>query len=536
MLQRYNLEDDIAFQPKEDKARSLSSRRFKHSPGFQRLGQRITRKSLAAAPVNSFQSVLTRDQLLQCADAYTNNGIVRTVIDKSVFFIQGERTNFVIEPNDELTEGATDQEIRKLEEQIQNSPDIKELRRKLIRINKRVKLHDRLDKLLTSTFLFGRNALEIVRLPPVEGETFGEPYALRHLNSLRFVNVEVNKQSGVFEGFYYDETMGLNTRFIPSSTLIPAFYDDNNLYDYTNYSGLSAVWPILSVSQTDDVINDEDMPEAVKNLAGALTLIYAGTNSQSKIDEITTLLSDKRALVHGLEGLKAQVESISGNILQLPDIRLADAKYICMCLSLPLFLLFEDTANFATANQVMQVYKAGMLKRHRTWLQGILEDYWYDPILADHLKIDLNQVIGADIKIKAVFPDINFETRLDIVTADEKLVSMGVLNEVDVAKDIDRKDKVQELEQEMAAKDAARQQAIQDSVNQTRLENQQLKAQMGAMSQNMNNLHNQNQNQQASAAASIKEDKSEVTRLRMEKMKVLQNINSLIDKMHQSVD
>ena len=70
----------------------------------------INIKGLAASSVSNVKTVLTKQQLQQCADAYTNNGIVRTAIDKSVFFIQGDRSSFVIEPNDELTAGATDQE------------------------------------------------------------------------------------------------------------------------------------------------------------------------------------------------------------------------------------------------------------------------------------------------------------------------------------------------------------------------------------------------------------------------------------------
>jgi hypothetical protein len=498
-------------EEKPVKPKGISTRKFKHTPAFQRQGGRVPKASLAAASINQLQSVLTRDQLLQCANAYTNNGIVRTVIDKSVFFIQGERSGFLIEPNEELTEGATDQEIRKIEESIRNDAEMKRLRRNTLRLNKRVKLHDRVDKLLTSTHIFGRNALEIIRLPPGETDsgswnTFGEPYALRHLNSLRITDVQMDSKSGVFQGFYYDE--GNNTgdpRLIKSQNLIPAFYDDNNLYDNTNCSGLSPLWPILSVSQADDVINDEDIPEAVKNLAGALTTIYAGTNNQSKIDQLTEVLSDKRIIVHGLEGMKTESYSMAGNILQLPDVRLANAKYMCMCMSLPLFLLFEDTANFATANQVMQVFKAGWLKRQRTWLQGILEDYWYDTILADHLGIELKDVIGADIKIKAIFPDINFETRKDIVEADKILVDIGTFNAADVAKDIDRKDIVQRIEEEQAAEDQQRQEAINNTLVAQKNQITQLQ-QQSQLSKQQQQLAQQ---QQASAAASIRAKKKE---------------------------
>jgi hypothetical protein len=55
--------------------------------------------SRAAASIqeNTLQSVLKRDQLKQCGLAYINNGIIRTVVDRTVFFINPERTEFVIQ-------------------------------------------------------------------------------------------------------------------------------------------------------------------------------------------------------------------------------------------------------------------------------------------------------------------------------------------------------------------------------------------------------------------------------------------------------
>ena len=128
------------------------------------------KSSLAAATIGTGNpvSVLNNKQLIQCGNAYINNGIVRTVIDKTVYFINGERSSFVIEPNDELTVGLDDTEVRKLQDELKDRQDIKELRRKLVRVNKRTEFNDRCAKLLTSTFVFGRNALEIKRFPKSE--------------------------------------------------------------------------------------------------------------------------------------------------------------------------------------------------------------------------------------------------------------------------------------------------------------------------------------------------------------------------------
>lgn len=499
MAQRL-LSDDPIQEETKVKSKSLPKRNFKHSVRW------LGGKSLAASSINSVRQVLSVAQLRQCADEYTNNGMVRTLIDKSVFFIQGERTNFVIEPNEELTEGATDQELRDLEQSIADDtlvlPNgkearIKDLRRKCIRLNKRVKLHDRLEKLLTSTLIFGRNALEIIRLPTsAEYPKFGEPIALRHLNSIRLVDVQVNTTSAAFEGFLYDEGTGSGfsetKRAIKAQNLIPAFHDDNNLYDNTNYSGLSAVWPIISVAQADDVINDEDIPEQTRSLSAAVGFVYPGSSKQDDVDAMQESIQAGTWTVTPFPDFKAEVHDLGRNPQELTQLRRDDAQYMAMCLSSPLFLTFEDTANFATANQVMQVYKAGMLKRYRTWLQGILEDYWYDTILADHLGIELKDVISAPIKIKAVFPDINFETRADIITGDKILVDLGVFNAADVAKDIDRKDIVQRIEEEQAAEEAAIEKQRQQSID-IALQQRMMDRNGNGQQQQGNNNNNQNQ-------------------------------------------
>jgi len=413
-------------------------------------------KSLAASSMDNLVSVLKPDQLKQCGLAYINNGIVRTIVDRSVYFINPERTDFVIEPNDELTTGLDDEEIKKIEKQIEddtltdenNQPlELNKLRQKLTRINKRVRLHSSLDKLLASTLIFGRGALKVVRFSDKDG---GEPRALKHLSSLRIKNIIADEQTGQFKGLEYDDGKPTATgpKKYKAEELIPAFNDDYNVLDNSNFSGLSAVWPVLEAANTIDVILAEDMPEVARQGWSKFGFLYAGTSKKATIQKLKEELEAGTFIVHNEQALQADVHDLSLDPMKLINVIVGLAKHMSIGMNLPLFMLFEDTANFATANQVMQVYKTGVLNRYRTWLQGILEDYWYDPILADHLGIELKDVISAPIRIKAIFQDINFETRLDVITADEKLQNMMVFTNVDTAKDIDRKDIANRLQLE----------------------------------------------------------------------------------------
>ena len=513
------LDDDLP--PKstgKNQIQAQPKRTFEHEIQTSRAG--------ATTPQNP-TTVLTDEQLKQCGYAYINNPIVRRVTNTLVFFTQSGRTRAVVEANDELLEVSNDEEAKQLQEDIDNDTltvggekledgttiggqpaRIKELKRKIVRLSKRVKFHVNTKKALTSAVVFGRGFLEIIRLPTTpEWPRYGEPVALKHLTSRNVIQCYFNDRTGVFEGIDYNTGKTLNpVKFIKAENLIPFFYDDNNILENTQGSGLSGVWPILSVSQSDDVINDEDIPEIVKNTGGVLTVIKAGTNDDTKLAEIKNKINGKTQLVVGA-GLIEEVSSypLGRDPHELTDVRIANSKYITQGMNVPLFTIFEDTANFATANQAMQVYKAGSLKDYRTWLQGVLEDYWYDSILADHFNIDIKDVISLPIKVNAVFEDINFETRKDVIDADKILNDIGVMDQVDVAKDIDRKDLVSKLESQEAVQQEQQDQAVKDSFQQLRTQNQQLQLQ-NQMTQAMNK---QQQLKQASAAASTTKSNEE---------------------------
>jgi len=125
---------------------------------------------------------------------------------------------------------------------------------------------------------------------------------------------------------------------------------------------------------------------------------------------------------------------------------------MCIDFGFPMFLLFEDTANFATAKEVMQAYRAGVLERDRTWLRGILEKYWYDPMLFDHVPEleNIEDLWKAKIKIKAAFEDINFETKKDVIEGGEKLINLGVYDVIDLAREIDARPEIIERLESMA--------------------------------------------------------------------------------------
>jgi len=402
----------------------------------------------SASSTATLKTILTREQLEQCANEYVNNGILARCIDSAVAMINPKYTGFEIVANDERLEGATDQELEKINNQLA-SPKVRKWRQRTLRANKRCHLWSNTNKLLTNALLFGRNVLGIERFPTdTDWPIYGQPLALKPLNSLRITEVKMNEATYAFEGIRYDQGRFKGVRTFKAIDLVPAFHADNNVIDNTNYSGTSAAWRVLSAAQSIDVALDEDLPESLRQVWAKFGIIFSGTSKKAVIKEMKKELEASTWFMHNQPQLKAEVFDLGRNLLELPDTISALAKYICISMSLPLFLLFEETATFATADQVLAVFKKGILETYRTWLQDILEPYWYDPMLADFLGIPVEEVIESDFKIKVTFPELDFSTRNQIINSDKILFDMGVMELPDVADDIGRKDLAARLRKE----------------------------------------------------------------------------------------
>ena len=201
---------------------------------------------------------------------------------------------------------------------------------------------------------------------------------------------------------------------------------------------------------------------SLKAIAEGIGAIYTGSNKESITKQIKEALKHSTFFLHNQEKLRIDELNIARDPQEITGIVKALGQNMCQSLGLPLFLMFEDTANFATANQVMQAYKVTTVLRHRQWLANLLERYWYDPIIADWFGCDIDDVVSQEVKIRPYFEDINFETNLDIITGAAQLLQMDVYNRVDVAKALNNK----EVQDRLILEGAGQQDEEEAAVNQ----------------------------------------------------------------------
>lgn len=462
-------EDDVTQTFDTETVQSIKkvSRKFKHTINYNGRG-------FSSASTQNLNTVLTPTQLKQCAYVWINNGVVRQCVNKLVWHLLGQRTHFVVQPNSELTEFIAKERQRLLVAEIlgEENNRVEELRIKLIRVNKRCHLHDHASKLVKNTFLFGRNFQKILRFPVNKEKSdeqsyvwprFGEPEAIAPMNSLRIQDVKVNDRTLKFEGFLYDYGLTKDRKkLIKPDEMIPLWNDDDDVLDMTYYSGVPLVWSILSVAQSIDTMNDEDVPEYVKGLYAKLGHAYAGGPGKALVTQVRKELEVASILVHGKKDLKIETVDLGGSLMDIMNGREASAKFIAWSTAVPLFIIFEDTANFATANQALQAFKVGTLDRMRTWLQDSLETYWYDPILSDHFDIPIAQVIAARIKIKAIIEDIIYDMHKDIAVTEVSLVQAGIKTPEEALEALGEDELLERRQQQQQVKDQMKEEAINE--------------------------------------------------------------------------
>jgi len=388
----------------------------------------------------NMKTVLDRKQLEMCANVWANDGIVRRSINELVWNINGSRSKFAVGLNDELTEflGAEKIAVKQREVFGDDDENVLKLRQKMFRANKRVKFHPKTMLGIKKGFVFGRSGLEILRFGDKSAvsndDTRNQPEALVPLYSTRIVQSLKKKRTKEFDGFIYDDpdTPNQEPRIIKATDMIPFFNDDDTIFENTEFSGLSMIWSLLSVSQSNEVINDEDLPASVRQLWAKFGHLYTGDSKDSTTEEIMKKWLAGSILIHHKKEMKMQIEDLAHDLMEIINVRKGNVEFILWCIGLPAFLLLSNVANFATADKEAQIFKAGTLTYYRNWLRGVYEDYWYDPMLAEHLKIPIEKVIAADLKVKAVFEDLIYETRKETIEGEQILVNIGVHDEEDV--------------------------------------------------------------------------------------------------------
>ena len=123
--------------------------------------------------------------------------------------------------------------------------------------------------------------------------------------------------------------------------------------------------------------------------------------------------------------------------------------------------------------------------------------YWYDPLIADHFDIPIEEVISARVKMKPFFEDLVFDTFKEKTDATIALVNAGILTELQALKELGYDKYVTEKQELDRILEEQRQESIA-------MQQEQLRQQGSLVNQQKNINNNNNTQNQAPNAKNLK--------------------------------
>ena len=362
------------------------------------------------------ENVLDTVSLTEVADAFFADGILRRIMSDMLDYVISDRIKYAVLLNKvwEENKGQLDPYDKEYFKEIEDSK-IASYHIRVSKILENINFQDRCIKLLATSMLFGRNGLKIAKEKQRPFNNFGKPVGLVLLNPLQIKKAIItDNKTYQFGGFEYDwQVKDRTADIIPREELIPFFYDDFNIYKNTYYSGLTRIYSLIGIAHGDQLINNYDIPEATQSVYTGNNYVYVGKESPVLVTKFAT--SHQRGInYHDQPALHVEAAQASGKILEIVDTRLMNYKSACMILGIPLFLLFEDEANFATAAIAMQSFINGRVKRLQQLFADTLEEYLFMPMLADVSGIELETLRNRYVnRVKVIMPTITMETKTD---------------------------------------------------------------------------------------------------------------------------
>ena len=400
------------------------------------------------------ENVLDTVSLTETADAFFADGIMRRIMSDFLDYVFPDYIKFAVVGNKVYDENkgklrakaspsisngngngsaknnneskVSDAERAKRAEEFKelNEGDIAYYHIKVSKLLENINLYDRSIKLLATSMIFGRNGLMIAKDRTDKTFTkFGKPTGLILLNPLQIKKAIItDNETYKFGGFEYDwQVKDKTADIIGRDQLIPFFYDDFNIYKNTYYSGLTRLFSLVGISHGDQLINSYDIPEATQSVYTGNNWVYVGKESPILVTKFAN--SHQRGInYHDQPALHVEAAQASGKILEIVDTRLMNYKSACMILGIPLFLLFEDEANFATAAIAMQSFINGRVQRLGQLFADTLQEYFFMPLLADISNIELDTLKEDYVNyVKVIMPKITLETKTDRINNAIKL-------------------------------------------------------------------------------------------------------------------
>jgi hypothetical protein len=323
---------------------------------------------------SAFKPTYNFEELIRFHESWREDGITSMSVEVLAQSILGDHFKTVIDVNDEFD---SDEERKATLDALKNNPKLKSFKREIDIINKDTKATTNFKALFIQSAVFGSDAALIERDPVTD-----LPNAIKILPAMSLGRRFVDKRSWQLIGLEY-----LDYKF-PQSILKAEdiFYIALRNYHMspgTYHYGYSLFERIISLSETNRIINQRNLPETNFRLWSPMLLIKMPNNVNQSIMK---QLQDDVANGAGNAIVTNQQVNIDPVVLnvslqEMTNERSSNNLEIIRQLQMPELLYNPDIMNRATSQELMEAWNVFVLQPYQTWMADIIQEQWIDPIL-----------------------------------------------------------------------------------------------------------------------------------------------------------
>lgn len=344
--------------------------------------RRILGPNVSAA----FKPTYSFEELIRFHESWREDGITSMAVEVLAQSILGDHFRTVIDVNDEFD---SSDERKATLDALKNNPKLKSFKREIDIINKDTKATTNFKALFIQAAVFGSDAAIIERDPQTD-----LPIALKILPAMSLGRRFVDKKSWQLIGLEY-----LDYKF-PQSILKAEdiFYIALRNYHMspgTYHYGYSLFEKIISLSETNRVINQRNLPETNFRLWSPMLLIKMPNNvNQSIMNKMQDDVANGagNAIVTNQQ-VNIDPVVINVSLQEMTNERSQNNLEIIRQLQLPELLYNPDVMNRATSQELMEAWNVFVLQPYQNWLGDIIQEQWIDPIIETLIENDQAGII-----------------------------------------------------------------------------------------------------------------------------------------------
>ena len=344
------------------------------------------RKILGPQVSSAFKPTYNFEELIRFHESWREDGIASMAVEVLAQAIIGDHFKTVIDINEQFE----DDEIKKAAlEKLKADPKIQSYKREIDIVNKEVKTSEAIKALIIQGMVFGSSASIIEKDPQTN-----LPIALKILPSMSLGRRFVDKSTWKLIGLEY-----LDYKFpqsiIKTEDIFYLAFRNYHMSPNTMHYGYSLFEKIISLSETNRVINQRNLPETNFRLWSPMLLIKMPNNvNQTVMNQMQNDVANGagNAIVTNQQ---VQIEPVTLNVSlqEMTTERSQNNLEIVRQLQMPELLYNPDVMNRATSQELMESWNVFVLSPYQTWIADTIQEQWIDPMIKQLIENDRAGII-----------------------------------------------------------------------------------------------------------------------------------------------